>query len=241
MNESGCKISDIGSAKYMSIETAHSQAIIEAFIISGIKYHAKYSDTKLTLAYSAEDEERVSEIITKSSSDNAELIERYRTEGAGANELFELLPEIAEVMGVSVSALENRPLELRLYLAQAYINTWFSDKVTLQNELEKVTELGYYSKVENDEHYKQLADDNNTPKARKAIQEDEQRLDNAAAVERKFYHQQRIAVDREERRTQGFTVEKLRREARRIKKSASENSTQEHELTETEDIMVRKK
>lgn len=240
MLESGCNLKEIPSAKYKSVETSHAAAVIEALKKADIQFHAKYDDKKLILAYSSADEDKVGEILARSSKENADLIERLRTEGASQNDYASLLPEIAEVMGVSTGSLENRPLELRLYLAQAYIDSWFSDKATIQKELERVTELGYYAKKDVGEYESNITGGNDTPEKIKESHDEQQQNITADKLPERS-HQQRETTKAEEARISFFTVEKLRREARRIKKSASENSAQEHELTETEDIIVRKK
>lgn len=236
---SGCDKNDIISAKYRSVETSHAAEVVNALNVAEIKYSAKYDDKKLVIVYSSEDTAVVTEILNKATNDEANLIERLRVDNNNYTEYSALLPEVAELMGVSTSSLQNRPFELRLYLTQAYVDNWFCDKLTIQRELERVTELGYYAQKEIAEAEKNTKQENKY-EVQKSKNE-EQLFDNVASENRDTLHQQRETAKAEETRTSFFTVEKLRREARRIKNSVSVNSTQEHELTETEDIMVRKK
>lgn len=218
MIKSGCEVKEIPNMQFYSLETAHAESILSGLVASGIQYSAKYNDEKLTLVYSLNDEKRVQEILRKAKTDTADYIERIRNEDGNMEEYISLLPEIANIMGVSTSSLENRPAELRLFLAQAFVNYWFCDKTTIQEELNRVTELGYYAKNEVEEAHQQQEQNNNTPQTRKNVHEEEQRLDNAAAVEREIFRQQRDYVEREERRTGFFTVAKLRSEAERIRR-----------------------
>lgn len=228
---SGCNISDICDAKYKTINTSHSDEIIKAFTKANIIYHAKYDETKLIISYSSRDESRVNEILAKSDNDEANLIERLKIEGVGPNNYLDLLPEISEIMDVSASSLENRPMEIKLYLAQAYIDNWFSDKVTIQKELNRVTELGYYAKKEIEENELKITDSTSNKE-----------IDKSNNAEQIFNNQQHEENEKEKSKTQYFTIEKLRKETRRIKNSVVGKPDQNQELTETEEMtMVRKK
>lgn len=218
MIKSGCDIKEIPNMKFYSVDTSRAESIIDGFVGSGIKYSAKYNDEKLTFSYSKNDEKKVQEILKKAKTDTADFIERIRKEDGNMEEYISLLPEIADVMGVSAQSLENRPAELRLFLARAYVDYWFCDKTTIQEELNRVTELGYYAQNEVEEAHQRQEASNNTPQARKDVHEQEQRLDNAAAVEREILHQQRENVVKEEKRTGFFSVAKLRAEAERIRR-----------------------
>ena len=49
-----------------------------------------------------------------------------------------LLPEIADVLGVTASQLESKPIDVQLILAQTYVNCWHREileqDILLQNE-----------------------------------------------------------------------------------------------------------
>lgn len=232
---SGCDKNDISSAKYKSIATSHAAEVINALIAANVQYAAKYDDKKLVLTYSSDDTDVVSELLDKLTSDNADYIERLRSEGGSQEEYAALLSEVAEIMGISASSLQNRPLELRLYLVQAYIDNWFSNRTTIQKELERVTELGYYAQKEIAE-----AENMTIQTSSKTEYDETKHLDAVTIVEQEQMHFQQL--EKEVKRTHFFTVEKLRQEARRIKKSAAEKPSHGQDLTETEETtMVRKK
>jgi len=52
-----------------------------------------------------------------------------------------LLPEIAELLGVSVSSLENKPKDIQILLAQTYVNNWRSDDITIRIALNNVIRI----------------------------------------------------------------------------------------------------
>lgn len=48
-----------------------------------------------------------------------------------------LLPEIAVVLGVTVTQLENKPIDIQIMLAQTYVNCWHSDNCSIKKALEQ--------------------------------------------------------------------------------------------------------
>ena len=48
-----------------------------------------------------------------------------------------LWPEIADVLGVTVSQLESKPIDVQLILAQTYVNCWHSDNANIREILEQ--------------------------------------------------------------------------------------------------------
>ena len=52
-----------------------------------------------------------------------------------------LLPEIAELLGVSVSSLEDKPKDIQILLAQTYVNNWRSDDITIRIALNNVLRI----------------------------------------------------------------------------------------------------
>ena len=52
-----------------------------------------------------------------------------------------LLPEIAELLGVSISSLEDKPKDIQILLAQTYVNNWRSDDITIRIALNNVIRI----------------------------------------------------------------------------------------------------
>ncbi len=234
MTNSGCDIKEIPDMRFQTLNTKHAASLINGLIQSSIKYSAKYNDEKLTLAYSSADETKVQDILKKGNSDTADFIERTRSNTYGDEDITamnSLLPEIADIMSLSTSALQSRPAELRMLLTHTYIDYWFCDRATIQTELSKVSELGFAAKAELEKSQMQQELSNNTPQTRKTIHEQEQQLDNAAAVEREIFRQQREAIAQENNRTSPFSISKLRYETERIRQL---NHQKQQELQQPE-------
>lgn len=225
MKKSGCEVKEIPNMQFQTVETSHAESIIKGLRQSNIRYSAKYNEEKLTLVYSLDDEKRVKEILDKANTDTADFIVRLLSEyDWGSEEDYaSLLPEIADIMSVSTSALKNRPSDVQLRLELAYANLWFSDRATIQKVLSAITELGFSAQIELEAAHRQQETSNNTPETRKDIFEEEQRLDNAAAVEREILRQQRENIAQEEQRTGVFTRDSLRREAERIRRQGQQD------------------
>ena len=67
-----------------------------------------------------------------------------------------LLPEIAAVLGVTVTQLENKPIDIQIMLAQTYINCWHSDNCSIKKALEEDLYVdGKEPETENQENIKQ--------------------------------------------------------------------------------------
>lgn len=70
-----------------------------------------------------------------------------------------LLPEIADVLGVTISQLESKPIDVQLILAQTYINCWHSDhgniKQALEQDLYVDDKSSRGAEIENQENIKQ--------------------------------------------------------------------------------------
>lgn len=222
---SGCKISEIKDIRFKSINTPYAESIIERLKKADVTYSAKYNDEKLILAFSAEDEKKVAFFIQKAKSKSADLIERLRTEGGSTDDFLRLLPEVADVMDISVSSLQDRPAEIQLFLTQTYVDNWYGDTGSIRDELNKVTSLGYGARIESEEQNHKRESENNTPKEREEIHERDKQLDNAAQTEREINDQRHNAVTKEKKRTAFFTVEKLILERERISRSGHETET----------------
>lgn len=145
MKTSGIEVRHIPNMRFISLSTPYAEKIVDGLERSCVLYSAKYNDQKLTLVYAFEDQENVDFILKRVKSKNVELIERFRKHGS-SEDYAELMPEIADVMGISVSTLESRPAELKMNLAETYVDYWFCDKFTIFMQLARITELGYKTK-----------------------------------------------------------------------------------------------
>ena len=46
-----------------------------------------------------------------------------------------LLPEIAEVLGVTVAQLERKPIDIQIMLAQKYVDCWHSGQADIERDI----------------------------------------------------------------------------------------------------------
>ena len=140
MNAVGCDYSQISGRKFKTIETANALSILSALEQSGIQFSGKYNDEKLILIYSSSDEGKVDNIISHSSElDTEQPIQERKTENS--ENYKALLPEIAEMLNMSVSALEKRPSDVQMMLAQIYTANSSADSATIREALGQVVEL----------------------------------------------------------------------------------------------------
>lgn len=234
MIKRGCEVKEIPNMQFKTVETSHAASIVKGLNQSKIQYSAKYDDKKLTLVYSLDNEKKVQEILKKAKTDTADFIERlyYEYDWGSREDYASLLPEIADIMSISISALKNRPPDVQLRLEMAYVNFWFSDKATIQEVLSTINDLGFSAQNELEAAHRQKEADNNTPEARKCIHDEEQRLENTAAAEREILRQQCDAAAIEQRRTGLFSMAKLKNEAERIRRQEQQQETAQAERNE---------
>ena len=128
MTESGNKIQEITDKKYLTVNSGHGAEIVKSLDLGNIPYFAKFDENVIYLTFSSEHKNAVDEIIKKS--------DKYPDA-----DYLSLLPEIAEILNCSVNELHSIPHEMLDILSKTYINYWYSDRQTIQNALERITDL----------------------------------------------------------------------------------------------------
>ena len=114
---------------FAKFRTPYTKNIALAFNKSNIPYFARFSDSEISLVYDADFVVSASEIITQSQSgDYAEITQKN----------YDLLPEIADILNVTVGTLKNRPDEIQSALCRFYVAFWFCDTPTIRRGLEKI-------------------------------------------------------------------------------------------------------
>lgn len=146
--QSGVSLADIQNVQWCRINTKFAESVLEGLRKSGVVYSAKYDDEALSLAYSSADSDIVQEILGKINSDQSEVIERIRSHGNIQDEYSVLIPEIADILGVSAATVESRPAEMTNILLQTYVNCWYCDNQTIREELHRITSLSAEDKLE---------------------------------------------------------------------------------------------
>lgn len=214
MKTRGTNLQSIENKRFVTLDTTHAESIVLGLDQSGMPYYAKYNDLKLTLSYGGADTKRVAEIIGKNENTDDDEIQRIR-KADSFEEYMTLLPEIADILNTSVTALNEESRDIRLLLAQTYADLWHSDSVTIKQALGRVLDLNYETEKDVREHFLSRLNDGNTPEKQAAVYDDEKR--HAAAVQAEFdeYEGQRERVSAESGRTAYFAREYLRREMQR--------------------------
>lgn len=146
MNESGISLKDISDKQFSTVQTDKADSIIKGLEQSGIPYHARYSDSMITIAFSTPDKAKITQIVEKNTtadSEKSEILERFRSNPDNMSNVKALLPEIAEVLNVSVSSLERKPPDLQMQLALTYTAYCFSDDLTVKKALKEELSLNH--------------------------------------------------------------------------------------------------
>lgn len=225
----GSDYHEIQNKEFKTINTTNALNIIGGLTSSGIGYSGKYDDTKISLIYSAADSGKVAEIIEKA--DRKIQSENYS----------ELLPEIADLLNTSVSALKNRPIDVQKVLTEIYVNNFYSDSITIKKALGQAIEINAITEEDIRKAEDLSENSNNTPQKQGSVNEQEKVLEYAAEIEREAYRQQRENVANEEKRTHFFTRDMLKRETQRIRQQNSSSIEQNRETQENYDGINREK
>ena len=152
----GCKVAkEIPNRQFLMIKTSHANSILNGLSLSGIQFSAKYDERNLMLYYSLNDKIKVKEILNKAKTDTANFIEQLLSDyDWGSKESYaSLLPEIADIMSISTSTLENHPplVQLRLEMAYAQFHIFLEWTKDITNNI--CSEID-----EKKEHYPQLTE-----------------------------------------------------------------------------------
>jgi hypothetical protein len=135
MNCAGINIARLQDKQYVSVETERAEIILKALEQSEIPYFAKYDDTKIILAFDNAYQNRIDEILMKADCTDEEEIVMFKSNPDSMVYTRELLPEIADLLNVSVSMLESKPKDIQTLLVQTYVNYWHSDSETIKKAL----------------------------------------------------------------------------------------------------------
>lgn len=137
----GSKITDIKDREFKQFTTTNAEKIILGLDMSEIPFFAKYNDMSLSLAYDGKRKDNVDEIIKKAESGEFPILEREISENRAA--AYErLLPEIADILNVSVAQLKlSKALSNRL--VETFIKNWFADGETIRRKLSHLMDLIY--------------------------------------------------------------------------------------------------
>lgn len=192
MQQTGVNLNEIPDKNYRTVSTSNAENIVKGLNISGIIFSGKYDDTKIVLAFSKSDSERVDEII--------ERCERSKPE---INDYAEIFPEIAICLNTSVSAIESRPNDIKMMLSQIYIDNFYGDQISIKKALAKVIEVNSQTAEEIQKADENKGQKNNSPEKQQSINEGDKMLFHSAEAEQEKQKQQQA---NEHKRTGYFSM-----------------------------------
>lgn len=208
MKESGFALNEIPEKQFLTVDTNHAEDILYGLQQSGMVYHAKSTDEKVMIAFSTTDKDRIEQLIHKNTHTNEDLLERirqYRSNSENVNMAKALLPEISEILHVSVSSLERKPPDLQIQLALAYTCFYHADDLTIKNALNDELSLNHEAASE----VQQLESEKQQPNIA-------QKMQSSNGSEQ--LHQQEEISQTEKKRNAPFTSrDVLKRNAQRIR------------------------
>ena len=138
----GADLQRIQNRTYVKYATDKGEKIALALEKCRIPFFARFSDTEISIAYNADFKENVAEIIRKMLSGVYDEIVAELKRKTDKSGYASLLPEIANVLNISVSFLKSRPDEIQEILCKKYAALWYCDTPTIKRELSEVLNLG---------------------------------------------------------------------------------------------------
>lgn len=228
MKESGFALNEILDKQFLTVDVENPEDILYGLQQSGMMYHAKSTDNKVMIAFSGIDKDRIEQLIHRNTHSNEDLLERmkqYRTDSSNVNRAKALLPEISEILHVSVSSLERKPPDLQIQLALTYTCFYHADDLTIKNALQDELSLNHEAVSE----VQQLEIEKQHPNISNPINGIEQ------------LHQQEEIRQEEKKRTTPFTSrDVLKRNAQRIREDTV-NGERKHVVEKDEELERIKK
>ena len=107
-------------------------------------HFARYNQQALSLTYDSSFQAVVDEIITKTESGDFEELLLEIQDRKNANGCRILVPEVADVLEMSVGTVNSRPDEMIDALCLAYIKLWHCDKATIKRELSEIIRVNNF-------------------------------------------------------------------------------------------------
>lgn len=137
----GADLQKIANKAYAKYATDKGEKIALALEKSRIPYFARFNGAEIFLTYDADYKENVEEIIRKIMSGAYEEIVAELKRMTNKNSYKSLLPEIAEMLGASVSFLKSRPDEVQEIVCKRYVDLWYCDTPTIKRKLAEILNL----------------------------------------------------------------------------------------------------
>lgn len=140
---SGQDLKSINNRAYAKYDTDKAKKIVLALDKCGIPYFARFNNLEISLTYDNDYAVSVSEIIAKAMSGDYEEMMLEIQSRKNPDGYKVLLPEIAELLNISVSFLKSRPDEVQEGICKAYVNLWHCDTDTIKRELSDMLKINF--------------------------------------------------------------------------------------------------
>ena len=141
---SGTELRHIQNRAYCRYDTENAEKIVHALDKGNVPHFARYNQQALSLTYDSSFQAVVDEIITKTESGDFEELLLEIQDRKNANGCRILVPEVADVLEMSVGAVNSRPDEMIDALCLAYIKLWHCDKATIKRELSEIIRVNNF-------------------------------------------------------------------------------------------------
>lgn len=231
MKESGFALNEIPDKQFLTVDTTYPEEILYGLEQSNMMYHAKSMDNKIMIAFSRADKERIEQLIYKNTHTNEELLERiklYRADSDNVNLAKVLLPEISEILHISVSSLERKPPDLQIQLALTYTCFCHADDFTIKKALQD--ELSLHHEVASE--VQQLESERQQPSISQKMQ--------PSNGSEQLHQQEEIRQEKKKRNTPFTSRDVLKRNAQRIRENTV-NGERTHIIEKSEELERNKK
>ena len=151
---SGTELRHIQNRAYCRYDTANAEKIVHALDKGNVPHFARYNQQALSLTYDSSFQAVVDEIITKTESGDFEELLLEIQDRKNVNGCRILVPEVADVLEMSVGAVNSRPDEMIDALCLAYIRLISNRKKIIIKNLTKQCKLyqpgsAIYRKISN--------------------------------------------------------------------------------------------
>ena len=140
----GIELTRIKNRVHKRYNTANAVKILHALDKGNVPHFAKYDDKALALTYDSTYTAVVNEIIAKTESGVFDEILLEIKNKKNKNGCRILLPEVADILEVSIGTLKNRPDEMIDALCLAYIKLWHCDRLTTKRELNEIIRVNNF-------------------------------------------------------------------------------------------------
>ena len=124
----------IDNREYCRLLTTEGLRITIALVAGGVPFHGDFDKGRISFAYDADYKDTVDEIISKVTSEEYAAL-RKEIEEHKENDCLYFLPTVANLLRMTEGTLRCKPTDIQLSLCKRYVDNWYCDTYTIQQEL----------------------------------------------------------------------------------------------------------